>query len=72
MTEQAQTTNQPRTTTKIINRSAGQAVYGLGFVGALIYYIQHAATFGMGLLGVLKAMVWPAMLIYKVLETLKM
>ncbi len=72
MAEQTQATNQPRTTTKIINRSAGQAVYGLGFVGALIYYIEHAATFGMGLLGVLKAMVWPAMLIYRVLEMLKM
>ncbi len=72
MTEQMQATNQPRPTTKVINRSAGQAVYGLGFIGALIYYIQHAATFGMGLLGLLKAIVWPAMIIYRVLETLKM
>ena len=72
MTEQAQAINPQPTRTKIINRSAGQAVYGLGFIGALIYYIEHAATFGMGLLGVLKAMVWPAMIIYKVLETLKM
>lgn len=46
--------------------------YGLGFVGALVFYIQHAATFGMGVLGVLKAMVWPAMLVYKLLEFLKM
>ncbi len=72
MTEQAQAGNQQRTTTKVINRSAGQAVYGLGFIGALIYFIQHATTFWMGVLGVLKAMVWPAMIIYKVLETLKM
>ncbi len=48
------------------------AVYGLGFVGALIYYIQHATTFGMGMLGILKAMVWPAILVYKALELLKM
>jgi hypothetical protein len=48
------------------------AVYGLGFVGALVYYIQHATSFGIGALGVLKALVWPALLIYKVLEVLKM
>jgi len=41
--------------------------YGLGFVGALVYYIQHATTFWMGVLGVLKAMVWPAILVYKLL-----
>lgn len=40
------------------------AVYCLGFIGALIYFIQHANTFGAGLLGILKAIVWPAMLVY--------
>lgn len=44
------------------------AVYGLGFVGALIYFIQNAPNFWMGLLGVLKAMVWPAYVVYKLLE----
>ncbi len=48
------------------------AVYGLGFIGALVYYIQHAATFWAGVLGFFKALVWPAFLIYKVLELLKM
>jgi len=47
------------------------AVYGLGLVGALIYFLQHATTFGEGVLGVLKALVWPTLLIYKVLELLK-
>ncbi len=47
------------------------AVYGLGFVGALVYFIQHATTFGMGIFGLLKAMVWPAILVYKALELLK-
>ncbi len=46
--------------------------YGLGFIGALIYYIQHAATFGAGIVGFLKALVWPAFLVYKLLEFLKM
>jgi hypothetical protein len=47
-------------------------VYGVAFVGAVVYYLQHATTFGEGVLGFLKALVWPAMLIYKLLEFLKM
>ena len=50
----------------------GGAVYGLGFVGAAVYFIQHAATFGDGVFGFLKAIVWPALLIYRVLGLLKM
>lgn len=46
-------------------------VYGLGLVGALIYFIQHADTFWMGVVGVLKAIVWPVLLVYKLLEFLK-
>lgn len=46
--------------------------YGLAFLGAAIYYIQHAETFWMGVLCVLKAMVWPALVVYKLLEFLKM
>ena len=49
----------------------GSAVYGIGFVGALIYFIQHATSFGDGLLGILKAIVWPGLLVYRVLELLK-
>lgn len=46
------------------------AIYGMGFIGALIYYIQNAHTFGEGLLGFVKSLVWPAILIYKLLEFL--
>ena len=45
-------------------------VYGLGFIGALIYFLQNADTFWVGVLGVLEAIVWPAVLIYKVLQFL--
>ncbi len=55
---------------KNIYRGGGDAVYGLGLIGALIYYLQHATTFAMGLLGVGKAIVWPALLMYKVVESL--
>ena len=60
---------------KIINKNkyggGGGAVYGLGFIGALVYYIQHALTFQEGLIGFLKALAWPAFLVYKLLEILK-
>ncbi len=45
--------------------------YGLAFIGAAIYFIQHAETFWGGVVGFLEALVWPAILMYKVLELLK-
>lgn len=51
--------------------AGGGAVYGLGFIGAVIYYIQHAGSFAEGLMGVVKAIFWPAMMVYKLLELLK-
>ncbi len=46
------------------------AVYGLGFIGAAIYFISHATGFWMGVLGILKAMVWPAILVFEALKKL--
>ncbi|MBA7664289.1 hypothetical protein ES703_72347 [subsurface metagenome] len=45
----------------------GGGIYFLGFIGALIFYMQQATGFWNGVLGVLKAIVWPAFLIYKLL-----
>ena len=47
-------------------------IYGMAFIGAAVYYIQHAATFWTGVLGFFKALFWPAVLMYKLLELLKM
>lgn len=44
------------------------AAYGLGVIGAATYYILQATGFWMGTLGVLKALVWPAFLVYEVLK----
>jgi len=44
------------------------AVYGLGFIGSVIYYISTATSFWMGVLGVLKSFVWPAFLVYELLK----
>lgn len=50
--------------------ATGGAVYGLGVAGAAIYFISHAATFWLGALGFLKALVWPAILVYEALKNL--
>ena len=55
---------------RVVQQSS--AVYGLGFIGAAIYFIQHATGFWIGVLGVLKACVWPVFLVYKLLEFLKL
>lgn len=50
----------------------GGGAYGLGFVGALIYFIQNADTFKVALIGVFKAIFWPAFLIYEIFGFLGM
>ncbi len=50
--------------------SAAGGIYGLGFIGAVVYFIQQADGFWLGVLGVLKALVWPAILIYYALGAL--
>jgi hypothetical protein len=52
------------------SHASGGAVYGLGFIGAAVSFISQAATFGAGLIGFLKAMVWPAFLVYEALKAL--
>ena len=46
----------------------GGGVYFLGFIGALVYNIQNATSFWYGVLGVVKAIAWPAFLVYKLLN----
>lgn len=45
--------------------------YFLGMIGAAVYFVQQAVGFWPGVLGVLKAMVWPAFLVYKIMEFFK-
>ena len=48
------------------------AVYGLGLIGAAIYFISTATGFWMGVLGFLKAIVWPVFLVYEAFKHLAM
>lgn len=52
--------------------SASDAVYGLGLIGAWIYYLTTATSFWMGALGILKGIFWPAMLVYELMKYLGM
>jgi len=52
--------------------AGGGLAYGLGFIGALVYYIQSATGFWDGVYGVFQALVWPAYLVYGVLHYLKL
>jgi hypothetical protein len=49
---------------------SGGAFYFLGFLGALIYYLTTAPTFGEAVIGFIKALVWPAFLVYGALAAL--
>lgn len=49
---------------KIKQHGVSSAVYGLGFIGAAVYFITTAPTFWLGAFGILKAFAWPALLVY--------
>ena len=48
----------------------GGCIWFLGFVGAAVYYISTATGFWHGLWGVIKALVWPAIVVFKLLAGL--
>ena len=55
-----------------MRKESSGVIYGMAMIGAAVYYVRHALTFVAGLIGILKAIFWPAVLIYKVLDLLKM
>jgi len=73
MTTDTDTFKHERLRTKVIYRGASSApIYGLGLIGAWVYYLGHATTFWLGILGFFKGIVWPAMLVYELLKYLNM
>jgi len=57
---------------KIVVENAFSGVYFMAFVGAAIYYIQQATGFLEGVIGFIKAIFWPAMLVYRAFELMGM
>lgn len=60
----AETANQGKKKTAYKGSGAGPGGYGLGFIGALVFYMQQAHSFGAVVVGILKAVVWPAFLVH--------
>jgi hypothetical protein len=73
-----ETTNCTKETTEMVEKctkhgktgsnSSGNAFYGLGLIGALIFFISKASGFWAVVLAILKAIVWP---VFFVLEGVK-
>lgn len=71
MTQQTIQPEKPKK--KAYMRGGGsEAVYGLGLIGAWVYYFGHATTLWMGVLGFLKGIVWPGLMVYELLKYLHM
>jgi hypothetical protein len=43
-------------------------IWFFGFIGAFVYYVQQVDNFGAGVVAFLKAIFWPAFLVYKLLS----
>ncbi len=52
------------------NQGMGGGMYLLGFIGAAVYFVGIADSFGEGVIGLLKAIVWPAFLTYQLFDFL--
>lgn len=71
MTDNDDLTKQPIKECKMRNNSGSGiagAAYFMAFIGAAVFYIQQATSFGAGFIGFLKALVWPAFLVYELLK----
>jgi len=57
-------------TIKIVDRGSSGFVFFVAYIGAAIYFIQQASGFWAVILALLKAAVWPAYVLYHVLQSL--
>jgi len=54
----------------VVHGGGSDSVYGLGMIGAWVYYIGRAKTPRLRVIGFFKGLVWPAMLVYEILKFL--
>ncbi len=63
------TNDKDRTDRRVVRNGGASGIWFLGFIGALFYYLHtHSGTFWLVVLAFLKAVVWPAMVVYHVLQ----
>ncbi len=49
---------------------SSEAVYGLGLIGAWVFYFSHVATWQDAIWAFFKGILWPGFLVYQVLDVL--
>jgi hypothetical protein len=54
------------------DQGALNGAYGLATVGAIIYFIRHSDSLLSGVVGFLKGLLWPAVVMYALLDRLKL
>jgi hypothetical protein len=58
-----------KTNRRVVNKGGAGGIWFLGWIGAFVYYLHtHSGTFWLVVLAFLKSVVWPAMLVYHVLQ----
>jgi len=72
MTAEARPIEHEQHRPRVIRQGGGEAVYGLGMIGAWVYFISQAGTFWLGVLGFIKGIFWPALVVYELLKFLNM
>lgn len=50
---------------------ASNTIYVLGFIGAAVYHLQLAVGFWASVIAVVKALLWPAFLVYELFKFLE-
>jgi len=50
--------------------AGSSAVYGLGMIGSLIYFLQSAHSLDAVILGIVKSIVWPGVFVYEIFKFL--
>ena len=61
---------EPRSSGKHSGSGIAGGAYFMGFIAAAVYFIQNATSFWNGVLGFLKAIVWPGFLVYYLFDFL--
>lgn len=69
MSEAHATEAQTANTNAAAQNGMSGLIWILGVIGAAVYYIQSADGFWSGVGGFLKALVWPAFLVYELLQS---
>ncbi len=70
MAKKKMTKKDAKCCTSFTDSCKGGCGYFLGFVGAAVYYVSTSIGFWNGVWGVVKALVWPAFLVFEALKFL--